>query len=60
MKYSLFKESKNYQPLYHILDLDKLKYVIENNHLKPHLARIPAEHIRLSNKHVYDYKELFK
>lgn len=37
-KYSLFNESKNYQNLYHILNFNKLKYVILNNHLKPYQA----------------------
>jgi hypothetical protein len=37
-QFNLFNESVNYGVVYHILDFEKLKYVIENNHLKTYRA----------------------
>jgi hypothetical protein len=33
-KFQTFNESKSVGVLYHIIDFEKLKYIIENNHLK--------------------------
>lgn len=38
INYSVFNESKNYQNLYHILNFDKLKYLLKNNKLTPFKA----------------------
>lgn len=38
MMFELFLESKNYQNLYHILSFSKLKYLFENNNIKPFSA----------------------
>lgn len=38
MNFQLFTESKNYQNLYHIIDFEKLRYIIENNKLSPYKA----------------------
>lgn len=38
MNFQLFTESKNYQNLYHIIDFEKLRYIIENNKLSSYKA----------------------
>ncbi len=58
-----FNEGKNYGVLYHILDNDKLKYVFENDHLRPytasHLSGISTTRNKMMNGYLGDNSTSF-